>query len=283
MARGRSLPLSPARRWISDSVHFGQKMPLIPFERRMQLAPLMEARADCPDRPGWCALLVKAAALVAMQRPELRRVYLPLPRPRLYEHPFNVATIAVERHVDGEPIVIPAPIRRPERLSVYAIEQLLRRYRTEPLEQFKFYRRLRSVSRLPVPLRRLIWRLPLYALGGKRAKWFGTFGVSVTAGLGSAALSLVCPTAPLFWYAPLEDSGAMNVRMMFDHRVLDGATVARALADLEETLLGEVTAELQTPAKTHVAETGVSSGVVYFTYSSQLHITVAQEPLKVLP
>ena len=84
-------------------------------------------------------------------------------------------------------------------------------------------------------------------VGGKRAKWFGTYCVSVTAGLGASVLSLLGPTTPMFSYAPLEESGAMNVRMMFDHRVLDGATVARALADLEETLLGEVIDELTPP------------------------------------
>ena len=260
MARGRSLPLSPARRWMSDSVHFGQKMPLISFERRMQLAPLAAARAACPVRPGWCALLIKAAALVAVRRPELRRAYLPFPRPRLYEHPFNVAIVSVERQDHGEPIVIPTKIHRPERLSVFEIDALLQRYRTEPLEQFSFYRRLRRTARLPTPLRRLVWRLGLSLCGSKRAKWFGTCNISVTAGLGAAALQLLGPTAPLFWYAPLQPSGAMDVRMAFDHRVLDGASAARALADLEETLLGEVAAELTPPDAAYVADDAQQAG-----------------------
>jgi hypothetical protein len=36
----------------------------------------------------------------------------------------------------------------------------------------------------------------------------------------------------------------VDVRIVYDHRVLDGATVARALARLEDVLNGEIAAEL---------------------------------------
>ena len=40
--------------------------------------------------------------------------------------------------------------------------------------------------------------------------------------------------------------GTVTVRLVYDHRVLDGAAVARALARLEEVLRGAVVAELRT-------------------------------------
>ncbi len=44
---------------------------------------------------------------------------------------------------------------------------------------------------------------------------------------------------------PFDDEGNVNVRIVYDHRVLDGATVARALARLEEVLTGEIAVELE--------------------------------------
>jgi len=42
----------------------------------------------------------------------------------------------------------------------------------------------------------------------------------------------------------MSEEGALVVRAAYDHRVLDGATIARALARLEQLLNGVVAAEL---------------------------------------
>ena len=39
-------------------------------------------------------------------------------------------------------------------------------------------------------------------------------------------------------------AGDVDVRVVYDHRVLDGATVARALGRLEEVLTGPIVEEL---------------------------------------
>ena len=41
---GRNLPLSLPRRFICDLVHFAHRVPTVPVERRMNLAPLVMAR-----------------------------------------------------------------------------------------------------------------------------------------------------------------------------------------------------------------------------------------------
>ncbi|MDP2296757.1 MAG: 2-oxo acid dehydrogenase subunit E2, partial [Pseudolabrys sp.] len=43
----------------------------------------------------------------------------------------------------------------------------------------------------------------------------------------------------------IDRDGNVNVRIIYDHRVLDGATVARALARLEEILNTEIVSELR--------------------------------------
>jgi hypothetical protein len=39
--------------------------------------------------------------------------------------------------------------------------------------------------------------------------------------------------------------GGLDVRIIYDHRVMDGTTVARALGDLERVLRHEIVAELR--------------------------------------
>jgi hypothetical protein len=242
MSKGRYLPLSPPRRWVGDLLAVTRGVPLVPFERRMNLAEVVEARQD--SGVSWPALFVKAFALVAHGRPELRRSHQVLPWPRLYEHPVSVAIVAVEREWQGENAVFFGPVCEPENKSLREIDGEIRRLKAGPLEKVRHFRRLLRVTRLPRPLRRLIWWYGCNVFGSVRARYFGTFGLSVTASSGAAALSLVSPTTTTLHYGLIEANGDIDVRATFDHRVLDGAPIARALADLEEVLNGAMVKEL---------------------------------------
>ena len=77
-----------------------------------------------------------------------------------------------------------------------------------------------------------------------RSKLMGTFGVSVTAGKGAAGLLLIAPWTLNLHYDVLDAAGALDVRLTFDHRVVDGAILAAALADMERELCGPIRAEL---------------------------------------
>src|SRR5437016_2720276 len=99
---GRTLALSAPRRFICDLLHFARKVPTVPVQRRMNIAPLMAARAQAKARPSWCALFTKGYAAVAAARPELRRAYLSFPWPHLYEHSISVASIGIERRLGDE-------------------------------------------------------------------------------------------------------------------------------------------------------------------------------------
>ncbi len=243
MSTGHTIPLSPPRLWINDLLAVSRGIPLVPFERRIEVAALASLRAEA--HIGWCAIFVKAMALVSRRRPELRRSWLCWPRPRLYQHASNIAMVAVERTWNNEPAVFFGRINSPESLNLREIQSQLLRLKSAPVDQIRDYRRLFRVSRWPMPARRWLWRLAHNWSGPLREKCFGTFGISVTAGQGASALSLISPTTTTLCYSPLDDSNSLRIRLVFDHRVLDGGPVARALADIEDTLQGVIFDELQ--------------------------------------
>jgi hypothetical protein len=246
---GRKLSLSLPRRFICDLLHFAHRIPTVPMQRRMELAPVVAARQAASPRPSWCAIFTKAYGVVASRRPELRRSYVSFPWPHLYEHPINVAAIGIERQVAGEDAVFFAHVRMPELHTLGSIDAHLRRLKEAPLETIGMFRRILTLSRLPRPLRRLIWWFGLNTSGYRRARHLGTFAVSIVASLGAAGLHLLSPLTTALNYGVLAPDGSLDVRLTYDHRVLDGATVARALRDLEGVLLSDIVAELRSGQK----------------------------------
>lgn len=244
-ARNRHVPLSLSRRLACDAMHFSQKVPLVVAERRLHLAALVAARQGALPRPSWFAVFMKAYALVAARRPELRRAYLALPWPRLYEHRQSVASLPVERRLGEEEVVFYAQFACPEGQSIADLDACLRRYKADPVETVSYFRTQLLISRLPRPLRRLIWWLGLNLIGRTRAYFYGTFGITAVSSLGATLVNVLAPLSTTLTYGVLDPDGSVAVRLVFDHRVLDGASAARALAELEQVLLGEVLAELR--------------------------------------
>ena len=58
-------------------------------------------------------IFLKGYALLSQETPELRRAYVKLPWPQLYEYPVSVASIAHEREHDGERVVLLSPHQGP--------------------------------------------------------------------------------------------------------------------------------------------------------------------------
>src|SRR5262249_38733374 len=198
-------------------------------------------------RVSWCTLFTKAYGLVAADFPQLRRAYLPLPWPHFYEHPESVASVAVERDYRGESAVFFAHLRAPENQALADLDAHLRRFKEGPVESHGLFRRALRVSRLPRPLRRLLWWVGLNSSGHKRAQRMGTFGVSVYSALGAESFSHLSPLTTSLSYGVIGPDGRVAVRVAYDHRVMDGATVARALAAVEDVLNREILAEVKAP------------------------------------
>jgi hypothetical protein len=201
-----------------------------------------------PRPVNWCAIFTKAYGQVAAAVPELRRAYLAFPRPRLYEHPSNIASVAIERHYQDDNAVFFAQLRGPEGQSLRDLDAHLRRFKTEPIETIGLFRRAVTVSRLPRWLRRFLWWTTLNLSGPKRARRLGTFGVSSYSGLGAESLHPLSPLTTTLHYGVIQRDGTVTVRITYDHRVMDGSTVARALALLETVLNQDMVAELREAA-----------------------------------
>ena len=240
----RYVGLSLARRWMQDLLHFGMKSMVVGGTTSIQVAVVAEARRRHQPLISWAALLIKAIALTSKKWPELRRAYMPFPWPHLYEHPHSVGTFVLERDWRNEPAVFFDQVPKPEEKSLQEIEYLLHGMKQAKIESLGGYRRLIRITKYPLPLRRLIWRVGLQGSGRLRARYFGTFSINT---MVSRRLHTTQSTTPLtlsFFYGPARRNGEMPLQAFFDHRVVDGSTVHRIVADLQTILNREIVAEL---------------------------------------
>jgi hypothetical protein len=243
---GHSVPLSLPRRLVCDLLHYARQVPTVPVERRMHLGTVAAARQTLVRRPSWVAMFTKAYALLTANRPEMRRSFLSFPWAHLYEHATNKAMVAVERSFeDGEQAVFFVPIKQPETLSLSELDARLQRYKSAAPEALYGIRRSLWLCRLPQPVRRVLWWSMLNFSGNRRGHYVGTFGVSAYSGLGAASLHPLSVTPTTLTYGVVDADGAVDVRIVYDHRVLDGATVARALGELEQILHLRILTELR--------------------------------------
>ncbi|PRD40691.1 hypothetical protein C5748_25540 [Phyllobacterium phragmitis] len=241
--RGKTLKLSAPRRLACDLMGFAMKFPRVTVERWMQLGPLLRARGALEPRPSWTVLFLKGYALLAQEVPELRRAYIKLPTPRLYEYPMSVASVAQESEFEGVQVVVMTRIKGPEERSIPELGAMLQAARSRPILENKEAQRWLWLAQAPAPIRRtLIW-IGLN-LGQQRANLFGTFHLSVISGLGADSPNPLSFLTTLFNYGVMGEDGGVIVRIHFDHRVMDGADIARALKRFEEILNGTIAAEL---------------------------------------
>ena len=235
-----------ARRCVSDIALLAREIPLFPVERTMQLAPLAAARADAAARIGWAAIFLKAYATVAIEMPVLRTwlvhgLFGGLSR--LATCSESVATLAVNRVEQGEDRLFWARLARPDALPLQEIQQFVADCTTKSVEEV--FKRQLELEMVPGFLRRTILRWNMNSFSKKRAARIGTFSLSTLAGMGATNRfhPTICTTS--LSYSPLAADGLCLVTLIADHRVLDGAAAARALARLEEVLVGDVVRELR--------------------------------------
>lgn len=243
--RGRSRPVSYFRRLVIDLMHFSRKVPAITIERRMDLSALSAARASCTPAPTWSALFIKAFALMGVKKPLLRTSFMPFPWARFYENRSSIAALSVDREVDGERIVLFALVSRADNRSLRDIDAIIREHQTKPLDEIKSYQASLMLSKLPKPIRRFVWWWGLNVYGSSRCHKFGTFGITSVCSKGSGMVRLVPLVTYTLHYGMMEADGSIKMRLTFDHRVLDGATAADLLKDMEATLRGAVLAEVE--------------------------------------
>jgi len=240
-----AIPLSLPRKWIGDVLHFARQIPSVSVQYRMELAPLVAIRRVSERKLSWPAIFLKAYSLVCRDIPELRRSYLSRPYARLWQHADSSASIAVTRRYRDEDAVFFVKIYQPELRSIWELEDLLRQHREDPIETLGCFRRLIRTTRYPRFLRRMLWSISLNWSGRLRRKHFGTFALSVYSSTGADSPHPLSPLTTLLNYGPIGPTGSVVVRIVYDHRVMDGLVVAKALRQLDECLLGTVLDEIR--------------------------------------
>ncbi len=246
--RGRTLSLPAPRRFINDLVHFAKQVPTAPVSLVINVEPLISARVAHPSRPSWAVLFMKAMAIVGRENPPFRRALLTFPWTRLYEHPITSCSLAIERDYEGEPGVFIGLFRAPEGQTIEQLQAALLAYKNSPIETIGFYRRALAFSRVPMPIRRFFWWMTLNLSGYKRAKRFGTFGLTSYGALGAEQIHPISPLTTTMTYGAIAPDGDVVVKLIYDHRVLDGSEVARRLNELEAVLRGPILDELHAAA-----------------------------------
>lgn len=244
-SKGTCLRVSPARKMVMELMHHAQKVPSIPLSRTFNIADLVAARTEAEPAPSWVAIFMRGWALTARKHPELRRALIPWPWQHLYEHPESEAAVLVERDWEGEKVVFGAKVRGPENSTLKQITEHLHNFKEAPVLEVSPFRQTLRFGRLPWFIRRFAFWQTLYLSGFKRAKRFGTFMISSH---GSQQVEQEHPLNPLttfLTFGPISPSGEVVVRVIYDHRVMDGRTICRAFHDLDKLLHTQILDELR--------------------------------------
>jgi hypothetical protein len=232
------------RRLVADLMQASIRVPFVSLARPLNVRPLLEARALSAKPPGWAAIFVKAFSLVAKDEPVLRTLYAKWPWPSFYELPRSIAMVAIARVEDGQDCVLPQKVPAADELPLGEVDAQIRHAKDAPVDAVPSFRKILRVTRLPLPLRRLIWLIGLN-FGRQRANFFGSFGVTSVAAYGPGELHALSPGPFILSYGVVGQDQTIDVVLRWDHRITDAALIAEALTRLEQVLNTEIAAELR--------------------------------------
>ena len=232
------------RRLVADLMQASIRVPFVSLARPLNVRPLLEARALSAKPPGWAAIFVKAFSLVAKDEPVLRTLYAKWPWPSFYELPRSIAMVAIARVEDGQDCVLPLKVPAADELPLGEVDAQIRHAKDAPVDAVPSFRKILRVTRLPLPLRRLIWLIGLN-FGRQRANFFGSFGVTSVAAYGPGELHALSPGPFILSYGVVGQDQTIDVVLRWDHRITDAALIAEALTRLEQVLNTEIAAELR--------------------------------------
>ena len=242
--RGTVRNISMPRRLVADLMHASIGVPFVSLTRALDVRSLLEARALAAQPPGWAAIFVKAFALVAKDEPVLRTLYAKWPKPSFYELPRSIAMVAIARVEHGQDCVLPQKVPAADILALTEVDAQIRHAKEAPICEVPAFRKILRVTRLPLPLRRLMWLIGLN-FGRQRANWFGSFGVTSVAAYGAGELHALSPGPFILSYGVVAQNQTIDVVIRWDHRITDAALIAKALTRLEQVLNTAIAAELR--------------------------------------
>ena len=241
--RGTIRKISMPRRLVTDLMHASIRVPFVSLARTLDVRQLLEARTLAAQPIGWAAIFVKAFALVARDEPVLRTLYAKWPWPHFYELPRSVGMVAIARVEDGQDCVLPQKVSAADALPLTEVDAMIRHAKHAPVAEVPAFRKMLRATRLPLPLRRLIWLIGL-SIGRQRANYFGSYGVTSVAAYGGGELHALSPGPFVLSYGVVGPDQTIDVVIRWDHRITDAALIAKALTRLEQVLNTEIAAEI---------------------------------------
>ena len=146
--------------------------------------------------------------------------------------------------IEGEPWVLHSRFEEPEIQSLPKLQGGLDRYLTEPVP--KVFKRQWELSGLPTFARRTSRWWSLNVALSKRTRRVGTFFFTTLAGKGVEIQDPPAYFTSNLSYGPLDERNRCRVTMSYDHRLMDGSTVADCPIELEAVLNGQIAEELET-------------------------------------
>ena len=124
------------------------------------------------------------------------------------------------------------------------VDALIRHAKDAPVNEVPAFRKILLTTRLPLPLRRLIWLVGT-SFGRQHANYFGNVAVTSVAAYGAGELHALSPGPYILSYGVVGPDQSIDVVIRWDHRVTDAALIAKALTRLEQVLNTEIAAELR--------------------------------------
>jgi len=231
------------RRLIVDLMKYQREIPSVPHDLLVDVGFVNDRRRLLAARISWPAIMIRAFALVAGKFPQLRQTFLRGPVPRIYEHPCSVAMLSLAREYRGDKWLFFARIRQPEVESLAEIQRRIDRFATGPVERV-FRDQLRVVA-MPWPLRAVLWHWRLYFSGSTRVRRLGTFGLTTLARKGVSITHPVAPIPYVLSYGPFDEEQRMRISVTYDHRLVDGSTIADVLNALDGVLSHQILDEMK--------------------------------------
>jgi hypothetical protein len=242
---GKRIKLSNGRRLVEDIIHVANKTPLAGFSADQDAGLVAKFRRHSRPKISWNVLYMKAYAIVCKRDATLRRSYVNFPWSYLYEHDQNVCMMTIAREHEGEERLFFARFNSPEERTLVELQDQFDHYRRAPISDIKQFRHQINFAKAPRFARRFAWWALANLWPKKRASHMGTFGLSISGNKGCYGVSThLGPTTTTLGVDPSPKQGVSKVVVTFDHRVLDGAPVTRAMQKMHQILITSVMVEL---------------------------------------
>lgn len=246
----RSIPFTPNREFIADQLartrRFHCPVSLVYELDVTDTLPAIESARARGAAVSLTALLVKATGLVLERHPRLNRHVFERWFRRLEVEFDDVScTLIVRREGPaGEHVLFPVLVRRPNQLSIPEIHGIIRHHKEEALERLPQMAAFRRIQRMSW-LGRKYFSYKARSDPRFYARYYGSYGLSVNvardwgpvagggvANTGIAFVPGVIRDLPRVQGGEVRVRRILNLGVIFDHFLLDGADVARAMESL---------------------------------------------------